>query len=71
MRHAGKITKWNDDRGFGFIIPNGGGQQVFVHIKSFTNRRRRPVENEIVSYELNTDWTSRPRKTINGGAFFI
>lgn len=59
MRHEGRMIKWNDDRGFGFITPNGGGQQVFVHIKSFTNRRRRPVENEIVSYELNTDAKGR------------
>lgn len=55
MRHKGRITSWKDDRGFGFITPNGGGQQVFVHIKSFANRQRRPVGNEVVTYELRTD----------------
>ncbi len=28
----GKITSWNDEKGFGFIRPSGGGKQVFIHI---------------------------------------
>lgn len=55
MRYQGKITNWKDDRGFGFITPDGGGNQVFVHIKSFVNRQRRPAGNEIVTYKLKTD----------------
>lgn len=61
MRYQGKITNWKDDKGFGFITPNGGGRQVFVHIKSFANRQRRPVGNEIVTYELKTDAEGRTR----------
>jgi len=59
MRYQGKITNWKDDRGFGFITPNGGGNQVFIHIKSFANRQRRPVGNEIVTYELKIDAKGR------------
>lgn len=59
MRYQGKITNWKDDQGFGFITPNGGGKQVFVHIKSFANLQRRPVGNEIVTYELKTDTNGR------------
>jgi uncharacterized membrane protein YsdA (DUF1294 family)/cold shock CspA family protein len=59
MRYKGVITNWKDDKGFGFITPNGGGKQIFVHIKSFPNRRRRPVDNEIVTYELETDSQGR------------
>ncbi|MFA5110890.1 MAG: cold shock and DUF1294 domain-containing protein [Desulfobaccales bacterium] len=55
MRHQGKITDWKDGRGFGFITPKGGGEKVFVHIKSFVNRQRRPVGNETVTYDLKTD----------------
>lgn len=59
MRHQGKITNWKDSQGFGFITPNGGGDQVFAHIKSFENRKRRPIGNEIVTYELQIDAQGR------------
>ncbi len=60
MRYQGRITIWKDDRGFGFIAPNGGGEQVFVHIRSFSNRQRRPEGNEIVTHELKVDGKGRP-----------
>ena len=50
MRQQGRITGWKDEQGFGFIAPDGGGAPVFVHIKSFTDRRRRPEGGERVSY---------------------
>lgn len=59
MRYQGKITNWKDEQGFGFITPNATGAQVFVHIKSFANHQRRPVGNEIVTYELKTDTNGR------------
>lgn len=61
MRLRGKLTKWIDDRGFGFITPIRGGPQVFVHIKAFTNQHRRPAGNEFVTYETVTDTTGRIR----------
>jgi len=61
MRLRGKLTKWNDDRGFGFITPIRGGQQIFVHIKAFTNQHRRPIGNEFVTYQTVSDDTGRLR----------
>lgn len=61
MRYQGKITDWKDDKGFGFITPNSGGQRVFVHIKSFSSRQKRPLGNEIVAYELRHDAKGRPQ----------
>ena len=52
MRHQGKITDWKDDRGFGFITPNGGGAKVFVHISAFRKGEARPAGNDLVTYEL-------------------
>lgn len=59
MRHQGKITTWKDDKGFGFITPNGGGEPVFLHVSSLANRQRRPEGDELVSYELATDAKGR------------
>ncbi len=66
MRYQGRITRWNDDKGFGFITPNGGGEQVFVHISSFANRQRRPAENQLVTYELKLDDKGRARASSVG-----
>ncbi|MEO8418060.1 MAG: cold shock and DUF1294 domain-containing protein [Methylophilaceae bacterium] len=52
MRFQGKITNWKDDQGYGFVIPNGGGDKAFVHIKAFSSRGRRPVEGELITYEV-------------------
>lgn len=59
MRFQGRITSWKDDKGFGFITPNGGGKQVFVHVSAFRNRQRRPEGDELVTYELAADEKGR------------
>ena len=61
MRHEGRIAKWNDERGFGFIFPSQGGDSVFVHISSFPRSDRRPSVNEAVSYTLAFDPHGRPQ----------
>lgn len=59
MRYKGRIVEWRDSRGFGFIAPAVGGDQVFVHIRSFSNRTRRPIGEELVTYELKRDIKGR------------
>jgi uncharacterized membrane protein YsdA (DUF1294 family)/cold shock CspA family protein len=59
LRYQGRITTWKDDKGFGFITPNGGGEPVFVHISSFSNGQRRPRGKEIVVYQLQADGKGR------------
>ncbi|MEP6882795.1 MAG: cold shock domain-containing protein [Dokdonella sp.] len=54
MRTHGTLTKWNDDRGFGFLSPTQGTREVFVHISAFPRDGTRPVLNELVSYETET-----------------
>ncbi|MEW4454289.1 cold shock and DUF1294 domain-containing protein [Bremerella sp. JC817] len=52
MRTEGKITRWDDIRGFGFISWQGEEDSVFVHIKEFSGSSRRPAVGDMVTYEL-------------------
>ena len=61
MRRQGKITKWNDQRGFGFISSSEGGDSVFVHISALPRSGHRPSLNEAVSYTLGFDSHGRPQ----------
>lgn len=60
MRSQGTLTDWNDDKGFGFIVPEGGGPRAFAHISSFAGGRR-PVTGDVVSYLPGRDEQGRPR----------
>lgn len=59
MLVKGKITRWDDDKGFGFIQPLLKGEQVFLHIKALQNRARRPVIGEVVTYAIGKDEQGR------------
>jgi uncharacterized membrane protein YsdA (DUF1294 family)/cold shock CspA family protein len=59
MIKQGKITSWNDDKGYGFITPSSGEGQVFAHIKAFKYQARRPEVNRLVTYVLSTDKQGR------------
>jgi uncharacterized membrane protein YsdA (DUF1294 family)/cold shock CspA family protein len=58
MRVQGKITDWNDLRGFGFVSLERG-ERVFVHVSAFPSGSRRPTDGEFVSYTLGTDERGR------------
>ena len=59
MIKKGKITSWNDDKGFGFITPDSGEGQIFAHIKSFKYQARRPEVHRLVTYSLSKDKQGR------------
>ena len=59
MRYLGRITDWNDAKGFGFVTPNGGGDRAFVHIKAFERQGRRPVTGDLIAYAVQRDAKGR------------
>ncbi|WP_406667594.1 DUF1294 domain-containing protein [Gallaecimonas sp. GXIMD1310] len=61
MRFQGKITQWHDEKGFGFVQPNGGGPRAFVHVSAFKHSTRRPADGEVIFYELTRDSQNRYR----------
>ena len=54
------VVKWfNMTKGFGFIAPDGGGADVFVHISAVERSGLTGLrEGQAVSFEVQTD----PRK---------
>ena len=65
MRGHGRLSAWNDERGFGFIEPDDGGPRVFAHINEFPQDKRRPRVSDPLNYEIDFDERGRPRaKTI-------
>jgi uncharacterized membrane protein YsdA (DUF1294 family)/cold shock CspA family protein len=60
MRQTGTLVEWNDDRGFGFVEPAGGGERAFCHISQFTVRSRRPIVGQQLSYQMSRDERGRP-----------
>ena len=63
MAFQGRLTRWNDERGFGFIQPDGGGQEVFVNIKAFPRGQGRPADGARLVFEVQTGPDGRKRAT--------
>ncbi|NRB01189.1 MAG: cold-shock protein [Rhodobacteraceae bacterium] len=52
---TGTVKWFNTDKGYGFIAPEGGGKDVFVHIRAVERSGLTGLaDNQKVSYELET-----------------
>ena len=51
--HNGTVKWFNTQKGYGFIKPEGGNKDVFVHISALKNAGLEDLEdNQKVTYEL-------------------
>jgi cold shock CspA family protein len=64
MKANGRLIKWNDERGFGFIAKDSDSQEIFVHISAFPQNSKRPVIGEVLSFEIDIDRNGK-RKAVN------
>jgi uncharacterized membrane protein YsdA (DUF1294 family)/cold shock CspA family protein len=55
VRLKGKVIKWNADKAFGFITPNGGGNAIFIHKTALKNRNRTPKINDVITFSVIQD----------------
>jgi CspA family cold shock protein len=56
----GTVKFFNEQKGYGFIAPEGGGQDAFVHITAVERSGLSTLrENQRISYDLSED---RPGK---------
>ena len=61
MRRHGNLTRWNQDRGFGFIMPAGSDTELFVHISAFPRGTSPPEPGELLSFEVEKGPDGRDR----------
>lgn len=53
---TGTVKFFNADKGYGFIAPEGGGDDAFVHITAVERAGMRTLDkDQRVSYELELD----------------
>jgi CspA family cold shock protein len=53
---TGTVKFFNESKGYGFIAPDGGGNDAFVHITAVERSGMRTLrENQRVSYDLQQD----------------
>ena len=53
---TGTVKFFNADKGYGFIAPETGGNDAFVHISAVERAGMRTLDkDQRVSYELETD----------------
>lgn len=46
----GQLVRWNDERGFGFVKPEDGGEDLFAHISSLVDGEGSVKESNMVTY---------------------
>ena len=52
----GTVKFFNEQKGYGFISPDGGGNDAFVHISAVEKAGLRTLDrDQRVTYELETD----------------
>lgn len=52
----GTVKFFNNDKGYGFIAPEAGGNDAFVHVSALEQSGMRTLhENQRVTYELQED----------------
>lgn len=61
--YKGRLIRWNDEKGYGFIENGSEKNGVFLHISELVKMNRRPVINDIILYDLLT--TGEKTRAVN------
>jgi CspA family cold shock protein len=63
---TGTVKWFNEQKGYGFIQPDNGGKDVFVHISAVERSGLRGLaEGQKISYEVEADRRSGKESAVN------
>ena len=66
MAQTGTVKFFNNDKGFGFIKPDDGAADIFVHISALQASGLASLsENQKVSFETEPDRRGKGPKAVN------
>lgn len=55
MTEKGKLVRWIDDKGFGFLKQDNGRDDIFIHISALSDMSRKPVVGDVIQYQTSID----------------
>ncbi len=68
MAMAGTVKFFNAERGYGFIKPDDGGRDVFVHITAVERAGLKSLtEGQRISFDVEPDKKGKGPKAVNLG----
>ncbi len=66
MAMTGTVKFFNAERGYGFIKPDDGGRDVFVHITAVEQAGLKTLaEGQLVSFEVEPDKKGKGPKAVD------
>lgn len=66
MPTAGTVKFFNSEKGYGFITPDDGGRDVFVHVSAVMSSGLGTLnEGQRVSFEVEPDKRGKGPKAVN------
>src|SRR5688572_26892192 len=66
MSQTGTVKFFNATKGFGFITPDGGAKDVFVHISAIEKSGLRTlIDGQKVSFDVEPDRMGKGPKAVN------
>ena len=64
---AGSVKWFNDSKGFGFITPDGGGEDLFAHFSAIqSNGFKTLTEGQRVNFDITTGPKGKQASNIQG-----
>ena len=66
MATMGTVKFFNQDKGFGFITPDGGAKDVFVHISAVQAAGLATLKDgQVVTFDTEADRMGKGPKAVN------